>query len=66
MHYEIRGFVLDLSLTCCHTPTGLMLASIVTVPVDVSADWVVAAVDLRADWLKLYDELLKGCDECCS
>lgn len=56
----------DLSLTCCHTPTGFMLASIVTVPVDLRADWVEGVVDLRADWLELYDEVLKGCDECCS
>lgn len=39
-----------------------MLASIVAVPVDVSADWFPGSADLRADWLKLYDELLKGYD----
>lgn len=43
-----------------------MLASIVAVPVDVSADWFAGSADLRADWLKLYDENLKGYDECCS
>lgn len=43
-----------------------MLASIVAVPVDVSADWVAGSVDLRADWLKLYDGIWKGYDECCS
>lgn len=60
MYYHIGGFVLDFSLTCCHTPTGFMLASIVAGSVDVSADWLAGSVDPRADWLKHYDGILKG------